>query len=127
MDNCWFVLRQSHYPPPVKWSGGHIEGPICLGHIVPNLKNLDQVINTSGPETYPANMPLWQSKKWDLKWEIHIRNNVDSSTRVEVPTGAVPVNAKADAGMLFKRSIRNYWEFDRLDTAIIQPTKAYID
>jgi hypothetical protein len=32
-----------------------------------------------------------------------------------------------DASLAFKRKIKNYWEFDSLDTFIFQPTSAYIE
>lgn len=32
-----------------------------------------------------------------------------------------------DAGVVFKKSVSNYWEFEKLETYIIQPNKSYID
>jgi hypothetical protein len=103
------------------------KGPICLGHIIPDLKHLDDVINTDGPEPYPPGMSPYQSQMEQLKWDISKEQGIDLSAKIEVPTGMLPVDPTADAGVVFKREIKNYWKFDKLDTTIIQPTVAYID
>jgi hypothetical protein len=103
------------------------KGPICLGHIIPDLKHLDDVINTDGPEPYPPGMSPYQSQMEQLKWDISKEQGIDLSAKIEVPTGMLPVGPTVDAGVVFKREIKNYWKFDKLDTTIIQPTVAYID
>jgi hypothetical protein len=127
MDKCWFVLRQTHYPPPTEPESPdeRYKGPICLGHIIPDLKSLDQVINTEGPEPYPNIMPVYLTQQWDLTWSEDAHRNRDVSAKAEVPA-AGPVDVKADAGIAFKRSVKNYLEFASLDTAIIQPTASYV-
>jgi hypothetical protein len=129
MDKCWFVLRQTHYPPPNPPSSPaeRAKGAICLGHIIPSLKHLDQVINTSGPLPYPAGMPPYLTKKWNLRWDIHSGHNVEVNVKAEGLTSILPMDVKIDAGLVFKKLVQNYWQFEKLDTVIIQPTKAYID
>ncbi|KAH6714002.1 hypothetical protein BKA61DRAFT_607020 [Leptodontidium sp. MPI-SDFR-AT-0119] len=131
MDKCWFVLRQTHYPPPLTPTAGtqaRAAGAICLGHLIPDLKHLDQVINSSlGPEPYTATMRVYETSKWGLKWTIDSSSSTSASVKASVPTGVLPVDVNTCVGAAFKESVTNYWEFDRLDTAIVQPRRAYID
>lgn len=126
MDKCWFVLRQSHYPPPeYSEAEDSSRGAICLGHIIPDLKHLDNVINTDGPEPYPANMPVYTTKKWSLSWESDRRHHMELSASGDAPIG--PVQADANVAVVFQKSTSSYSNFDSLDTNIIQPTLAYIE
>ena len=46
MDKCWFVLKQAYEPPPDdSLRQGTPDGPLCLGHLVRNPKQLDHVVN----------------------------------------------------------------------------------
>lgn len=126
MDKCWFVLRQSHYPPPeYSEAKDSSRGAICLGHIIPDLRHLDQIINVDGPEPYPPNMPVHPTKKWSLDWESDRDRHVTLSAKGGAPAG--PVQAQAAAAIAFKRFAGNHWNFESLDTSIIQPTLAYIE
>ena len=131
MDKCWFVLRQTHYPPPkmpVQGTTARATGAICLGHIIPDLKHLDQVLNSEyGPEPYPASMTVYETTKWDMKWDISSSSTNSATANVGVPTGVLPVDMNTSVSAAFKKSVRNFWEFERLDTAIVQPTRAYVD
>jgi hypothetical protein len=91
---------------------------------------LDQVLNPNpaGPEPYPANMPIWQTQKRALKWTLNTSYNTSLSTTAQAPTGAIPgVDIQASAATAFKKSVKNYIEFDSLDTSIIQPSRSYIE
>jgi hypothetical protein len=126
MDKCWFVLRQSHYPPPeYSEAEDSSRGAICLGHVIPDLKHLDAVINTDSPEPYPANMPVFTTKKWSLNWETDRGRQIELSASGDAPIG--PVQADASVKVVFQKSASNYSNFESLDTSIIQPTMAYIE
>jgi len=130
-DKCWFVLRQTHYPPPSIPATGtkaSASGAICLGHLIPDLKHLDQVINSeSGPKPYPATMSVLETSKWELKWNINSSSSTSASVSVNVPAALLPVGTNTSVGAAFKKSVCNYWEFERLDTAIVQLRRSYID
>lgn len=126
MDKCWFVLRQSHYPPPeYSEAEDSSRGAICLGHIIPDLEHLDNVINTDGPELYPANMPVYTTKKWSLNWEFDRGHLMELSASGAAPIG--PIQADANVAVVFQNSTSSYSNFESLDTNIIQPTLAYIE
>ncbi|KAH7131290.1 hypothetical protein EDB81DRAFT_871577 [Dactylonectria macrodidyma] len=131
MDKCWFVLPQTHYPPPQENSdnGGFGQtGPICLGHIIKDLRHLDQVINPGGPEPFPLDMPIYRTRPTDFEWEENKEQNFDIAATVDVPIGAAAgVTAKASLGLALKKTVGNYWQIDHLDTMIVQPTRAYIN
>jgi hypothetical protein len=131
-SKCWFVLKQTHYPPPVipKNGTGRMKGrgPICLGHLIPDLQHLDNVINRHGPLDIPPDMPIYPTKAWDLTWEINNSDGVDVSATIGVPIAAAAgLTLKLDAGVAFKRTIKNFWEFASLDTFIFQPTDEYVE
>lgn len=60
MEKCWFSLTQTHYAPPTPESmrAGRPTGPLSLGHIIPSLKHLDQVVNAEGFEPFPPGMQI---------------------------------------------------------------------
>jgi hypothetical protein len=103
-------------------------GPICLGHLTPDLQHLDNVINRHGPLDIPPDMPIYPTKAWDLTWEISNSDGVDVSATIGVPIAAAAgLTLKLDAGVAFKRTIKNFWEFASLDTFIFQPTDEYVE
>ena len=131
-SKCWFVLRQSHYPPPLlpengtgKVSGG---GPVSLGHLIPDLKHLDDVINRNGPLDIPLDMPIYPTRQSNLQFETHTSRGVEIAAGIGVPiAAAIGTTIELDVGTAFKRTIQNYWEFESLDTYIIQPTDEFIE
>ena len=133
MDKSWFVFRQSHYPPPTLPAHplDRSTGAICLGHVIANIKDLDQIINReSCPLPYPANMPLYTTEKHHFLWDATASQarELGAETSVSVGGAAGIASAlKAKVAAIFQRSVANYWEFDRLDTLIVQPTKAYVE
>ena len=71
MDNCWFVLKQTHYTPPDMDSmrKGEPTGPISLGHIISDLMHLDQVINAETVEPFSRAMQIWPTRLLEFKWD----------------------------------------------------------
>ncbi|PMD52483.1 uncharacterized protein K444DRAFT_619940 [Hyaloscypha bicolor E] len=131
-SKCWFVLKQTHYPPPAipKNGIGHVSGsgPICLGHLIPDLQHLDNVINRHGPLDVPPDMPIYPTKARELTFEINKTQGVEFSANTGVPIAAAAgLTIKLDAGLAFKQTVRNFWEFTSLDTFIFQPTGAYVE
>lgn len=137
-SKCWFVLRHHHYPPPTFNQTGsrQIGGPLCLGHIIPDLKHLDNVINTrNGPLATPPDMPIYPTKGWNLTWKIDRGRELNASASIGVPitaatgiiTAAAGITIKSDAGVAFQHSVQNFWDFDTLETYIFQPTSEYVE
>jgi len=125
MEKCWFVLRQKHYPPPQDG-----KGPIQLGHLIPDLKHLDQVINNDpGPTPFPQAVVVYKSRLENLKWEAQSGHNIGGSANanVPIPQTAGLVSVGGEAGVVFQKSVSNFWQFEALDSWIIQPTDAYIE
>lgn len=127
---CWFVLRQTHYPPPElpEFGVGVAKGPICLGHVIPDLAHLDNVINTKGPNEFPADMQIYPSTAWDLTWESSAADGVGLDGTVGAPVAAAAgVELSLSAGVAFQKSIRNSDQFEKLETFIVQPTAEYVE
>jgi hypothetical protein len=131
MDACWFVLKQSHYPPPTLPASpgiGNSKGAICLGHIVPSLKSLDVQLN--GDERgfeYTAAAPVYATKAWDLEWDKKKSTDIKTSGEGGGPIGAATgITAQASAALAFQKSVENYRIFHKLDRYIFEPTRAYI-
>ncbi|KAF2191739.1 hypothetical protein K469DRAFT_804532 [Zopfia rhizophila CBS 207.26] len=113
MEKCWFVLKQSHYPPPdLPENGiGIANGAICLGHIIPDSKNLDGVINRSedGIKFTPA------------AWKL------EGAANASAPIGgAVTVTAEQHTKLAFERTEKDHKEFGTLDRYIIQVNRKFI-
>jgi hypothetical protein len=128
-SKCWFVLRQTHYPPVFPENGiGMAKGAICLGHVIPDLQHLDNVINTRGPNEFPADMPVYPSTAWDLTWETTKSNGAGFQASGGAPVAAAAgLELKLDAGVAFKKSVQKSDQFKKLETFIIQPTSEYIE
>ncbi|KAJ5261224.1 hypothetical protein N7478_011819 [Penicillium angulare] len=122
MENCWFVLRQQHYPPPKDGMG-----PIRLGSIIPSLRKLDSVVNEDGPERFPPNVHVYTTRKDDFQWKSGRGREYKVDSDVGLPVGMVPgIAVGGAAGAAFQRSVSNYAEFD-LEAQIIQPTEGYLE
>lgn len=131
-DKCWFVLRQAHYPAPryatPNMARGKAEGPIQLGHIIPRLKDIDQVINSSGPHPLLRGMRIWPTVDKNFNWAETRDSETNAKTAASIPILSAPgLSAQGDIQLAFKKTVNNFAQFDRLDRQIIQPTKTYID
>jgi hypothetical protein len=82
MENCWFRLKQTHFPPPtlpIDTNGvGTGNGAICLGHIMVSMKELDHmdnIINRSVEGfTFTPAVPIYTARAWKMEWsdsELH--------------------------------------------------------
>lgn len=130
-SKCWFVLQQTHYPPPEfdPQGFGAINGPVCPGHLIPDLRHIDNVINREKALEIPCSMPLYRTQGWDLKWNLGQERGAGLSSKFTAPMGAAGsgLAIATEAGLAFQRSVQNYWAFDSLECFIIQPTRSYID
>lgn len=131
-SKCWFVLKQSHYPPPsIPENGIGIvagTGVLCLGHIIPHPRSLDAVINRTGPLSIPRDMPIYSTKCNDFTWNNEGKTGVDISLQIDVPIPAVPgLKFSFNPRIAFQHSVENYAEFSSLDTFLLQPTSEYIE
>lgn len=129
-DKCWFVLRHQHYPPPKLPANGvgTAQGPICPGHLIPDLKHLDNVINGKGPEEFPTDMPIYKRTTQDFLRTTEGGRDFAVSAGADVPVAAVigvGINLRTET--TFRRSVSNAWRFSALDTYIVQVTPAYVE
>lgn len=132
MDKCWFVLRQTHYPAPeYKYPGmafGTAEGPICLGHIIPSPKEIDNIINSDGITPFPRDMRIWPTSAVDFRFSNKVTKDVQASAGAGAPIAATTgMTINAEAGAVFRRMMGDTWAIDQLDTQIVQPTMAYLE
>lgn len=129
-DKCWFVLRHQHYPPPEFPANGvgNVKGPLCPGHLIPDLKSLDNVINPQGPEEYPPDMPVHKRTAHGLVCSTTKEGGLDFSLEAEVPVAAaIGTDVHASTSKAFQKSVQNHWRFSRLDTFILQVTQSYVE
>ncbi|KAK3682965.1 hypothetical protein B0T22DRAFT_502111 [Podospora appendiculata] len=130
-SKCWFVLRHTHYPPPVFPSDGGVgrsTGPLCLGHLIPDLKHLDTVINREGPLAFPPDMPAYLTQMRDFSCHLATNRGVNTSAEVGIPIAlAAGVTVKGSANSAFQRSVSNFSTFKSADIFIIQVTPSYIE
>lgn len=130
MDKCWFVLKQTHYPPPPDESllRGIPDGPLCLGHLVPSLRQLDQVINVEEFKEFPRKMRVWRHDTIDFTLDQSTGRDVGVLGQASLPLlGSIPgVNGTASIGALFSKRVANHYQFSRLEQYIISPPAAWI-
>lgn len=131
MDKCWFVLSQTHYPPPQEVSGNGAfkqSGPLCLGHFVKSLKHLDQVINKGGPEPFPLDMPVYRTGPIEFEWGSNKEAGFNTSIQASVPIAAAPgLDAKASLGLALRKTVGNSWQIEQLETLTVDPTRSYLN
>jgi len=127
MDKVWFKLRQTDYPPPTEESLGTDTdtAPISLGHFIADLAHLDFVLNRGKSEPFPTSMNVFQTSTLQFRWD----DSQDLQTGVSGSVGAeagVGIAVKGSIQVAFRSAVQNYEEYDRLDTYIVQPSKAYV-
>uniref|UniRef100_UPI00315B3FF8 RCD-1-2 n=1 Tax=Neurospora crassa TaxID=5141 RepID=UPI00315B3FF8 len=113
MDNEeWFPLKQTHYPPPTipSMKTGHPTGPISIGHIIPDLRHLDNVINCKGFEPFPPNMDVFTAHYE----QCHFGDHLNSEFVVQ-------------AGLHHTNITSDRWEYDSVVEYAVYPTRQYID
>lgn len=101
------------------------QGAICLGHIIPGPRKLDKVLNRGGLIPFPADMPVYPSQTWGLSADIARENNKAASGEAKGPVSVVPVDMTSNVRLVFKDSVENHAEFDRVDTMIFNPTEEF--
>ncbi|CAG1967415.1 unnamed protein product [Fusarium graminearum] len=129
MESVWFKLKHTHNVAPDVTKLGMTEetGPILLGHFIPDLDHLDQVINRSAIHPFPPSMDIWPSRTVEFEWADSKSSHVGASGSVAIPTHATAgLTLKASARVAFRQSVENFAKFDSLDSYIVNPTNAYI-
>ena len=132
MDNeAWIPLKQSHYPPPSipSMKTGHPTGPLSPGHIIPDLRHLDNVINSNGFEPFPQGMDIMTATLEKNTFKNGVNTEIILQANAEAPIVAmIPgMDASAGAGTNYTNFISNSWEYGRLEEYVVQPTRSYIE
>lgn len=133
LKSWWILPPSGRYPPPelpgAQDEGiGQAKGSICPGlFIPPKWEFWNKIINSNGPLPYPPEMPVLHSEQWDMSWEANSGRDTGFSAKVTAPVAAaVGANINAEASVAFKSSVLQYWNFDKLDTYMVQPRDTYI-
>ncbi|EXF80232.1 hypothetical protein CFIO01_11512 [Colletotrichum fioriniae PJ7] len=134
MEKCWFVLRNTHYPPPIGLTEdvagctGQLKGLYCCGHIVPDLSHFDDVINTRGPLEIPADMPIFHRRRENPIYKNISGPSTNHSGQISAPImAAAGITATTSAGIAFQKTVINHAEFEALDSYMMRPTHSYIE
>ncbi|UQC85847.1 uncharacterized protein CLUP02_11346 [Colletotrichum lupini] len=129
MENCWFVLRNTHYPPPIGLTDdvagctGQLKGLYCCGHIVPDLSHFDDVINTRGPMEIPVDMPILHRRDENPIYKKMSGPSINHSGQISAPImAAAGMTATTSAGIAFQKTVINHAEFEALDSYMMRPT-----
>ncbi|KAK2018696.1 hypothetical protein LZ32DRAFT_521240 [Colletotrichum eremochloae] len=102
-------------------------GSLLLGHIIPSLKALDQVINSEGPLPFPKDMRIEESTMHDVAWSTSKESGIQTGIKGDIPVAvALGISVRGDIALDYQRNNGSSWQFDRLDTQIIRPTRNYI-
>jgi len=144
MDKCWFVLQQTYFQPAdIKtMRSGYTDKPLSLGHIISDLKHLDNVINREGYEPFPVAMQIQKVNLKNFNWERNSGSEVTvglqgggsgsssgAAALLSVPTPIPVSGAEVEGGITtaFQKRVKRHWQFDRLEMYIVQPTESYVD
>uniref|UniRef100_UPI00315B4034 Gasdermin-like protein rcd-1-2 n=1 Tax=Neurospora crassa TaxID=5141 RepID=UPI00315B4034 len=132
MDNEeWFPLKQTHYPPPTipSMKTGHPTGPISIGHIIPDLRHLDNVINCKGFEPFPPNMDVFTAHYEQCHFGDHLNSEFVVQAKAAAPIeNIVPgVDVTGSAGLHHTNITSDRWEYDSVVEYAVYPTRQYID
>ena len=136
-EDCWFKLKHTHYPAPdIKTLGTVTEtGPICLGHVISDLRHLDQVLNRGQIKPFTKIHPeddtvtevikIWPSKVTHFDWSDVRSTESQAHVQADVPMGGTGVAGKAKIQAIFRESVADFEHFESLDYVIFQPGRDY--
>lgn len=130
MEKVWFKLRHTHNPAPDATTLGTANetGSILLGHFIPDLNHLDQVINRGSIKPFPGDMQIWPSQTIKFKWNASRFKQIDASGYANAPAAAAAgLEIQATASVVFRQSVENFAEFESLECYIVNPVKSYIN
>ncbi|KIW14800.1 hypothetical protein PV08_07585 [Exophiala spinifera] len=129
MEKVWFKLRQPDYRPEDDDSMGTSKetSPLCLGHFISDLKNLDFPLNRGEIEEFPVNMKVYQSSTLHFQWKDSQEAQTGGGLGAGAPiAAAMGLVIKASAQALFRHEVEHWEEYDQLDTYIVQPDRIYV-
>ena len=112
-EKSWFILRYNHFPP---------DGPIKLGQLLENPCEPHQPIDFDGPAAFPSDMSVVLSVEEDFSWGVTQGSKWHAGFSAQLD--GLPINGIIQAE--FKKTKRDWVEFDSLETKIIAPTLEYI-
>ncbi|KAF4339120.1 hypothetical protein FBEOM_6940 [Fusarium beomiforme] len=133
MEKVWLKLRQTDYPPPpedavLRGDGDDSAAPLCLGHFIPDLKNLDFPLNQHSILPFPHRMRVYGNKILNFTWDDTKLKSPGANLAAGAPVlAAAGVTAKASLQFAFMRTVESHETYERLDTYIVQPSKSYIE
>ncbi|KAL5608705.1 hypothetical protein FOVSG1_003386 [Fusarium oxysporum f. sp. vasinfectum] len=133
MEKVWFKLRQTDYPPPpedtiLRGDGDDSIAPLCLGHLVSDLKTLDFPLNADSILPFPPRMRVFCNTSLNFTWDDTRLKSPGTNLAAGAPIlAATGVTAKASLQFAFMKAVESHEAYDRLDTYIVQPTKGYIE
>lgn len=138
MENCWFKLKQAHYvAPDVETLGtaGPETGPICLGHIISDLKHLDQVLNGGAIQPFRKANPtdntvlrefrVYTQPVTEFDWSDTVSSQHEGHAEGNATAGQAGVAVKAKIQAIFQESVTNFASFKSLDYVYFQPDRKY--
>lgn len=101
--------------------------PICLGHFISDLKHIDFVLNRGSIEEFPPNMQVFHTDVDHFKWKASQNSKTGGLLGGGVPILApAGITVKGSIELAFASNIQNHEEYNRLDSYIVQPNKAYV-
>ncbi|KAG5654842.1 hypothetical protein KAF25_009219 [Fusarium avenaceum] len=133
MEKVWFKLGQTDYPPPpedtiLRGDGDDSAAPLCLGHIIRNLKDLDFPLNQHSIAAFPHRMRVFCNTTLNFTWDETKLKSPGTNLAAGAPIlAAAGITAKTSLQFAFMRTVESYEAYERLDTYIVQPTKSYIE
>lgn len=134
MDKCWFVLRQTHYAAPEyakpsKAGGRTTSGDLRLGDIVTSPTALYPLLTQGNLPLFAIDMRISSSRLCEFAWEASSERGIGGTLGAGAPIvgAATGVTVGVELNAEFKKTTRNWAQFDSLDTEVVQPSRAYID
>lgn len=128
---CWIVIPWAQYPAPEmpERGIGKATGQLCMGHLIPDIEHLDNIINRKkGPPSYPRDMPAMKIRSHDIKHDFGNDRARGVDIRGSAPIAAATgVTATASASLAFQRTVHDWWQYESMDFLTIMPTREYIE
>ncbi|KAF9774635.1 hypothetical protein IL306_007358 [Fusarium sp. DS 682] len=132
MNKCWFVLEQSFFHPPVyanaSKAGGKAEGDLRLGDVVHSPKDLYPIL-TKGPlPLFTPDMRISSSQLCGFAWDNTYERGGDGAVGGGLPiVNAVGATVQTEVKIEFKKTVRNWVNFETMDIEVVQPSAGYIN
>ncbi|KAI1131557.1 hypothetical protein F5Y10DRAFT_233541 [Nemania abortiva] len=133
MNKCWFILQQPFYSPPeyespTRARGKTVRGDLRLGDVVPSPTNIYPILTQGTLPLFGVDMRISSTQLCEFAWDAAGERGSGGAVGGGAPiAAAIGATVNAELSVEFKKTMRSWANFERVDVEVVQPSRAYID